>query len=87
MADNTTVEANLERVKKAILDCIKPEHKVYLKDHTILINRKDALKDGWALVKLSMIISGTNWKPNWHLDLYDSENEYKWRIILWQPKE
>lgn len=88
MGSNTTVEENLKDIRKAVLSCIEPKHKIYVKDHTILIQREDALKgDGWALVKLSMMISGTRWKPNWYLELYDTPDEYKWKVILWDPKK
>jgi len=87
LASNTAVETNLEAIKKAVIAYLKPQHKVYVKDHTILIHREDALRDGWALVKLSMMISGSDWKPNWYLVLYDTPDEFNWKVILWTPKD
>jgi len=87
MGSDFAIEESLKHIRKAVLSCIKPKHKIYVKDHTILIHREDALKDGWALVKLSMMISGTDWKPNWYLELYNTPDEYKWKVILWDPRK
>jgi len=87
MANNSAVETNLEAVKKAVVEYLKPTHRVYVKDHSILIHREDVMRDGWALVKLSMLISGTDWKPTWYLRIYDEDDEFNWKVILWEPPQ
>jgi len=83
VTSNITTEEDLAKIKRIILDSIKPQHKVFVKEHTILLHREDALRDGWALAVLCMKISGTDWVPNWYLDLYDTPDEFNWRVILW----
>lgn len=87
MASNTPVEEDLKRLTEAIQKCLKPHHRIYVRDHTILVHREDAKRDGWGLVKLGIIISGTDWKPTWYLELYDTPDEYNWKVILWNPKK
>jgi len=87
MASNTCLEDDLKRLTKIVKKCLKPRHKIYVKDHTVLIHREDAMRDGWGLVKLSMIITSTDWKPTWYLELYDTPDEYTWKVILWNPKK
>lgn len=75
------MESDLELIKKLVRECLKPHYPVYVNGHTLLLHRRD-LGDGWGLVKLSMLITSTDWKPNWKIEVYNKPNEYRWKVIL-----
>lgn len=86
MAKNPCIEdIDTEIVKKTLKRTLHPKHKLFVKDDMILIHREDAFQEkGWLLVKLCM-------SPFLHLDrfnltIYDNNEEYKWRVILWERK-
>jgi len=72
-----------ELVEQALKTILKPKHKYYIKDKVILLHRKDFNPDN--LVKFYFTLP-QGIIEDWIIDLYDSEAEFLWKVILWNRK-
>jgi len=73
-----------ELVKRTLEGILKPKHKYYIKDKIILLHRKDLNPDN--LVKFYFSLPQGIIK-NWIIDIYDTEAEFLWKVILWDRKK
>jgi len=73
-----------ELVKLTLEGILKPKHKYYIKDRVILLHREDFDPD--KLVKFYFALPQGIIK-DWFIDIYDSEAEFLWKVILWRRKK